>query len=202
MKPQRIDRDATRGHQLRSNAGWQPGSAERMQNTVVGDTGVNVAARLCGMAEPGGVLLTGAMLASGHPGSASHYADSVRRNCAGIGKRRGLRDERGCGGARRERRPADRPHTVDGESMNVRLCRYCRCSALAVAPCWSGESVPEVPRIEAPVTASEAMTMANDLATRGRWSAAQQVLDAAFRQFPGTVGWARKGVDGCPAPAR
>ena len=50
------------------------GSAERMQYTVVGDT-VNVAARLCGMAEPGGVLLTGAMLASGHPGSASHYAD-------------------------------------------------------------------------------------------------------------------------------
>lgn len=49
------------------------GSAERMQYTVVGDT-VNVAARLCGMAEPGGVLVTESMLAAGQPGSLSHYA--------------------------------------------------------------------------------------------------------------------------------
>lgn len=50
------------------------GSAERMQYTVVGDT-VNVAARLCGMAEPGGVLLTAGMMAAGHPGQPDHYAN-------------------------------------------------------------------------------------------------------------------------------
>lgn len=49
------------------------GSADRMQYTVVGDT-VNVAARLCGMAEPGGVLVTDAMMESGQPGESEHYA--------------------------------------------------------------------------------------------------------------------------------
>jgi len=48
------------------------GSSERMQYTVVGDT-VNIAARLCGMADPGGVLIPETMLAEGHPGSARHY---------------------------------------------------------------------------------------------------------------------------------
>ncbi len=49
------------------------GSADRMQYTVVGDT-VNVAARLCGMSEPGGVLVTDVVMASGQPGELSHYA--------------------------------------------------------------------------------------------------------------------------------
>ena len=50
------------------------GSTERMQYTVVGDT-VNVAARLCGMAEPGSVLLTCSMLSGGQPGDLVHYSD-------------------------------------------------------------------------------------------------------------------------------
>jgi adenylate cyclase len=49
------------------------GSADRMQYTVVGDT-VNVAARLCGMSEPGGVLVTDAMMAAGQPGESRPYA--------------------------------------------------------------------------------------------------------------------------------
>ncbi len=48
------------------------GSSERMQYTVVGDT-VNVAARLCSIAEPGGVLVTESMLLCGHPGNLAHY---------------------------------------------------------------------------------------------------------------------------------
>jgi adenylate cyclase len=48
------------------------GSADRMQFTVVGDT-VNVAARLCSMASPGGVLMSESMLSYGFPGSAERY---------------------------------------------------------------------------------------------------------------------------------
>jgi adenylate cyclase len=48
------------------------GSADRMQFTVVGDT-VNVAARLCSMASPGGVLMSESMLSYGFPGSSERY---------------------------------------------------------------------------------------------------------------------------------
>ncbi|MGD1983160.1 MAG: adenylate/guanylate cyclase domain-containing protein [Chromatiaceae bacterium] len=48
------------------------GSPDRMQYTVVGDT-VNVAARLCAMSEPGGILLTESVLAGGQPGSLMNY---------------------------------------------------------------------------------------------------------------------------------
>ncbi len=50
------------------------GSTERMQYTVVGDT-VNVAARLCSMAAPGGVLVTDATMAYGPPGEIRHYVN-------------------------------------------------------------------------------------------------------------------------------
>ena len=57
------------------------GSADRMQFTVFGDT-VNVAARLCSMAHPGGVLISDSMLSYGFPGSAERYrslgATSIR----------------------------------------------------------------------------------------------------------------------------
>ena len=46
-------------------------------------------------------------------------------------------------------------------------------------------SVPASGQIEVPASAGEAMATANDLAGRGHWSAAQAVLDAAVRQFPG-----------------
>lgn len=48
------------------------GSAERLQFTVVGDT-VNVAARLCDMASPGGVLMSEQTLADGVAGGRTRY---------------------------------------------------------------------------------------------------------------------------------
>lgn len=48
------------------------GSAERLQFTVVGDT-VNVAARLCDMAAPGGVLMSEKTLAHGVAGARTRY---------------------------------------------------------------------------------------------------------------------------------
>lgn len=58
---------------------------------------------------------------------------------------------------------------------------------LAISGCALLEkpSAPEPRRIEAPATAAEAMTTVDDLAARGQWSAAQALLDAAVRRFPG-----------------
>ena len=69
--------------------------------------------------------------------------------------------------------------------MNVRVLPLLPMLLLSGCALLERQSVPEASRVEAPLTASEAMTTANDLATRGRWSAAQEVLDVALRQFPG-----------------